>query len=265
METLDQSDEIYLLRNLQDELLDNLILRGIKNINKVTLRKITDNFEEIDTKYVKKDLWVLDTVGSNLLDILALDFVDKTRTISNHIIEIYNVLGIEAARQSIFDEFSEVIEFDSTYINYRHLTILADRMTCNDKMVSIFRHGINNDDIGAIAKASFEETPEMFLKAAKHGEIDNMKGVSANVMCGQEGYFGTSAFQVIIDNEFIMTIKPDKEDSQNDENINEKGLMEQLNNISSNECSTNNLLIESTVNAIKNSNMGTSDDYELDF
>jgi DNA-directed RNA polymerase II subunit RPB1 len=157
LETLDQSDEIYLLRNLQDELLDNLILRGIKNIDKVSLRKITDNFEEIDTKYIKKDLWVLDTVGTNLLEILALDFVDKTRTVSSHIIEIYNVLGIEAARQSIFDEFSEVIEFDSTYINYRHLTILADRMTCNDKMVSIFRHGINNDDIGAIAKASFEK------------------------------------------------------------------------------------------------------------
>ena len=55
LESLDQSDEIYLLKNLQDELLDNLILRGVKNINKVMLRKITDNFEEIDTKYVKKD------------------------------------------------------------------------------------------------------------------------------------------------------------------------------------------------------------------
>jgi DNA-directed RNA polymerase II subunit RPB1 len=199
LETLDQSDEIYLLRNLQDELLDNLILRGIKNINKVTLRKITDNFEEIDTKYIKKDLWVLDTIGTNLLEILALDFVDKTRTVSNHIIEIYNVLGIEAARQSIFDEFSEVIEFDSTYINYHHLTMLADRMTCNDKMVSIFRHGINNDDIGPIAKASFEETPEMFLKAARHAELDTLRGISANVMCGQEGFFGTSAFQVVLD------------------------------------------------------------------
>ena len=53
LETLDQSDEIYLLRNLQDELLDNMILRGIKNINKVTLRKISDNFEEVDTKLRK--------------------------------------------------------------------------------------------------------------------------------------------------------------------------------------------------------------------
>ena len=170
-ETLDQSDEIYMLKNLQDELLDNLVLRGVKNIKKVLLRKITDNFEEVDLKYIKKELWVLDTVGTNLLDILALDFIDKTKTISNDIIEIYNVLGIEAARQAIFDEFSEAIEFDGAYINYHHLTMLADRMCCNDKMVSIFRHGINNDDIGPIAKASFEETPEMFLKAAKTWRI----------------------------------------------------------------------------------------------
>jgi DNA-directed RNA polymerase II subunit RPB1 len=71
-------------------------------------------------------------------------------------------------------------------------------MTANETMVSIFRHGINNDNIGPIAKASFEETPEMFLKAARHGELDNMRGVSANVMCGQEGYYGTSSFQIML-------------------------------------------------------------------
>ena len=78
------------------------------------------------------------------------------------------------------------------------MALLCDRMTCKSKMVSIFRHGINNDDIGPIAKASFEETPEMFLKAARHAELDNMRGVSANVMCGQEGYYGTSAFKTIL-------------------------------------------------------------------
>ena len=65
-------------------------------------------------------------------------------------------------------------------------------------MVSIFRHGINNDDIGPIAKASFEETPEMFLKAAKHAELDLMTGVSSNIMCGQDGYYGTGSFQVLL-------------------------------------------------------------------
>ena len=196
---LDQSDEIYLLKNFQDNLLENLVLRGVKHISKVIPRKIIDNIVESEGLYKKKEVWVLDTVGTNLLDILALDNIDTNKTFTNDIQEIYRVLGIEATRNSIFNELSEVIEFDSTYINYHHLSVLCDRMTCNDKPVSIFRHGINNDDIGPLAKASFEETPEMFLKAARHGELDIMRGISANVMCGQEGYFGTNCFQTMLD------------------------------------------------------------------
>ena len=85
--------------------------------------------------------------------------------------EVYDVLGIEAARQCIYNEFSEVIEADGSYINSHHLEMLADRMAYSYKLISIYRHGINNDNIGPIAKAAFEETPEMFLRAAKHGVI----------------------------------------------------------------------------------------------
>ena len=201
---LDQADEIHALQTFQTELLENLILRGVKGLSRVIPRKVTDQVVEADGKYEKRDVWVLDTVGTNLLDVLALDYIDVNRTFTNDIQEIYRVLGIEAARQAIFNELSEVIEFDSTYINYHHLSVLCDRMTCNDRMVSIFRHGINNDDIGPIAKASFEETPEMFLRAARHAELDPMRGVSANVMCGQEGYFGTSAFQVLLDTDGLQ-------------------------------------------------------------
>ena len=133
------------------------------------------------------------------MDILALKNIDVRRTFSNDIMEMYSVLGIEAARKCLFNEILDVMEFDSTYINHHHIHLLCDRMTCNEKMVSIFRHGINKDNIGPIAKASFEETTEMFLQAAKHGELDNMRGVSANIMCGQEGFYGTSAFQLYVD------------------------------------------------------------------
>jgi DNA-directed RNA polymerase II subunit RPB1 len=197
--SLDQSDQIYILKNFQDNMLNNIVLRGVKGLSKVLLRKITDSVIKVDSAYTKKETWVLDTTGTNLITALSLDYIDVTRTISNDIQEIYKVLGIEAARVAIFNELSEVLEFDNTYINYHHLIMLADRMTASAKMVSIFRHGINNDDIGPIAKASFEETPEMFLKAARHAELDEMRGVSANVMCGQEGYFGTSSFQVLLD------------------------------------------------------------------
>jgi len=203
---LDQSDQIYILKNFQDQLLENVVLRGIKGINKVILRKIKDNVIESNGSYAKQDIWVLDTIGSNLLDVLGLDYVDNTKTFSNDIVEIYNVLGIEAARQIIMNELMEVISFDGTYINYHNYSVLVDRMTFTHKMISIFRHGINNDNIGPIAKASFEETPEMFLKAARHADLDTLRGISANIMCGQEGFFGTSAFQVVLDIEEMQKL-----------------------------------------------------------
>jgi DNA-directed RNA polymerase II subunit RPB1 len=204
---LDQSDQIYILKNFQEQLLQNVVLRGIKGIDKVIIRKIKDNLVENNGVYKKQDIWVLDTIGTNLLEVLAIDYIDNHRTFSNDITEIYNVLGIEAARQVIYNELADVIEFDGTYINYHNYSVLVDRMTFTSKMISIFRHGINNDNIGPIAKASFEETPEMFLKAARHAELDTMRGISANVMCGQEGMFGTSCFQVVLDIEEMQKLE----------------------------------------------------------
>ena len=261
---LDQSDQIYLLKNFQDQLLNNIIIRGVKKINKVILRKIKDNVVENAGSYKKQDIWVLDTVGTNMLDVLALDYIDTTRTFSNDIIEIFNVFGIEAARQTIYNELVDVIEFDGTYINYHHLSVLCDRMTFTNKLISIFRHGINNDNIGPIAKASFEETPEMFLKAARHAELDTMRGVSANVMCGQEGLYGTNAFQVVLDLEEMR--KLDNVISQ--EHIDDNDAIEQMFGGLENTddmCSTNKLIIQNNVTSIKPSDLGDDNDYNPGF
>jgi len=222
-ETLDQSDDIYLLNNFQETLLQNIVLRGLNNIENVTARKIQNSVKKVDAmpvikkgmfsvagekemsikkedgKYVKNDIWVLDTTGSNLLHALALDFIDPSRTTSNDIREIFNVLGMEAARQTIYLEMMEVMEFSGVYINYHHLGLLCDRMTCNENMVPIFRSGLLNDNVGPIAKATFEVHTEVMLNAARHGEFDHMRGVSANVMTGQYGNYGTGAFQVVLD------------------------------------------------------------------
>jgi DNA-directed RNA polymerase II subunit RPB1 len=258
--TLDQSDEIYVLKNFQEELLNNLILRGIKNISNVLLRKITDSLENVDGNYNKKEIWVLDTVGTNLLKILSLDNIDVNNTVTNDIQEVYRILGIEAARQSIYNELVEVIEFDSTYINYHHLSILCDRMTVNKNLVSVFRHGINNDNIGPIAKASFEETPEQFLKAARHAELDNMRGISANVMCGQEGYFGTSCFKVLLNlNEVVKRNETDQYEAENLNDIIEKefGIIDP-----NDPCNINKISQQTNVTNIKQVDLGVSDDYD---
>ena len=258
---LDQSDQIYILKNFQDQLLNNIVLRGIKNINKVILRKVKDNLVEKSGSYVKQDIWVLDTIGTNMLDVLGLDYIDPTRTYSNDIIEIFNVLGMEAARQAIYNELADVIEFDGTYLNYHHMALLCDRMTFTQKMISIFRHGINNDDIGPIAKASFEETPEMFLKAARHGELDMMRGISANVMCGQEGLFGTASFQVVLDlNEMIKLDEKYKYEYEDKNDLIDKGLFGGIED-QNDACSTKNLTIEDNVVNIHSQDLGGDNDY----
>jgi DNA-directed RNA polymerase II subunit RPB1 len=198
------------------------------------------------------------------LDVLGLDFIDNKRTMSNDIIEIYEVLGIEAARQAIYNELAEVIEFDGTYINFHNYSVLVDRMTATSKLISIFRHGINNDNIGPIAKASFEETPEQFLKAARHGELDIMRGVSANVMCGQEGLYGTNSFQVVLDLEEMRKLENTIEYEQEDTNkmIDDVfGGMEDEDD----KCSKNKLVIENNVVNIKASDLGDDDDYNPGF
>jgi DNA-directed RNA polymerase II subunit RPB1 len=258
---LDQSDQIYILKNFQDQLLNNIVLRGIKNIDKVILRKVKDNMVEKSGSYVKQDIWVLDTIGTNMLDVLGLDYIDPTRTYSNDVIEIFNVLGMEAARQAIYNELADVIEFDGTYLNYHHMALLCDRMTFTSKMISIFRHGINNDDIGPIAKASFEETPEMFLKAARHAELDMMRGISANVMCGQEGLFGTASFQVVLDqNEMIKLDEQYRYEYENKEDLIDKGLFGVIED-DKDACSTKNLTIEDNIVNIITQDLGGDNDY----
>jgi DNA-directed RNA polymerase beta' subunit len=262
--TLDQSDEIHILKNLQNNILNNIILRGIKKIPKIIIRKVTNELTLKNGNYVKEEKWVLDTVGTNLIDVLAVEDIDANNTITNDIQEVYRTLGIEAARQSILNELQEAISFDGTYIDTHHLTMLADRITATKKMVSVFRHGINNDDIGPIAKASFEETPEMFLRASRHGEMDLMTGVSSNVMVGQEGYFGTGSFQILLNLKELLseTSKIKEKQLEQEENIDEQLIIGSVDD----PCSKDKIIIESTVEhgvVIDSGNI--ADDYQIDF
>jgi DNA-directed RNA polymerase II subunit RPB1 len=195
---LDQTDETYALRHFQDAMLNNTILRGVRGISNVTLRKMPSAVGLVQGEYEQQEHWVVDTSGTNLQEVLALPYVDADNTTSNDVQEVLSVLGIEAARQTLVNEIWEVLDHGGTYVNNHHLDLLCDRMAIKPEMVSVFRHGINNDDIGPIARASFEETPEMFMRAARHAQLDPVTGVSANVMLGQLVPMGTGSFQLLL-------------------------------------------------------------------
>jgi len=227
-------------------------------------RPIKNSVVKEDGKFVRKDTWVLDTVGTNMIDLMTVDFIDYFNTFTNDIREIYDVLGIEAARQSILNEFNEVMEFSGGYVNYHHLSVLCDRMTVSKKLVPIFRSGIMNDDTGPIAKATFEMHTEAFLDASRHGEFDQMRGVSANVMCGQPGYYGTNAFQVVLDMKAFENMDDAKTNVDDVDKLIEDGF-KNLRIDENDECAKGKIMIDNNIRNLTTKEMGVclDDGYNL--
>jgi len=203
---LDKSDEVYILKQFMNNLLENTVLRGIPGIVNVMQREIVDTVFKENGKYTKKNTWLVDTTGSNLQEVLGLDFIDTSRTYSNNVREVAEVLGIEAAVQVLSLEMGEVLPD----INNHHLSIIVDKMTSLKNMCPVFRSGIFADNVGPLMKSSFEMHSEVLLNAARHGEFDNARGISASVMLGQAGYFGTSSFQVLLDMKEMEKLKESK-------------------------------------------------------
>jgi DNA-directed RNA polymerase II subunit RPB1 len=104
----------------------------------------------------------------------------------------------------------------------------------------------------------------MFLKAARHAELDTLRGVSANVMCGQEGLFGTNAFQVVLDLDEMRKL----DEVAVYEKINEEESIEKLFGGVENpddQCSSNNLTIQNNVVSIKTADLGKDNTYNPGF
>ncbi|KAH9994498.1 beta and beta-prime subunits of DNA dependent RNA-polymerase [Russula vinacea] len=203
-------EEDIFLRQLENTMLNSISLRGVKGIRRVFLMHHDKTIIEVDgsirTGGENYKEWVLETDGTNLKQVMCLDGVDFTRTYSNNCVEIFNVLGIEAARAAIMKELRNVIEFDGSYVNYRHLALLCDLMTQRGFLMSITRHGINRADTGALMRSSFEETVEILMEAAAVGERDDCHGIAENVMFGQMAPMGTGAFEVALDMDMLKDV-----------------------------------------------------------
>ncbi|KAG8773494.1 DNA-directed RNA polymerase II subunit rpb1, partial [Ceratobasidium sp. 428] len=211
-EALDHSEEDIFIRQIEHNMLDSVTLRGIKNIRRVFMvqheKPTIDAAGELQPRATNE--WVLETDGVNLKNVLSVDGVDFSRTYSNKCPEVFEVLGIEAARAALLRELRNVIEFDGSYVNYRHLALLCDLMTNRGTLMAITRHGINRADTGALMRCSFEETVEILMEAAAVGEKDDCYGVAENVLFGQMAPMGTGSFDVALDVDMLKDVIVDQ-------------------------------------------------------
>ena len=204
----DQSDIISTFKLIKQSLLEEVVISGVKDISNIIMSEITNDRA---TDLSSKKEWLLETDGTNLIDILGNEFVDSTRTISNDIIEVYELLGIEASRSLLLDQLDEVF---IEYINVRHIELLCDLMTSTGDLISINRQGISRSDIGPLAKCSFEDTTDQLIRAGIFGEIDYLEGVSSNIMMGQKIHAGTNNCEILLDEEKLGELMEDDSDEE---------------------------------------------------
>ena len=174
--------KLYLL----SEIIKNMLLQGISGIKRAIIK-----LDETTKEYK------IFTQGSNLKEILEMDGVNGKRVITNDIIEIYNVLGVEAARNSIMMEMNKTLADQGLFVDMRHLMLVSDMMTFEGNVEAIGRHGVAGKKVSVLARAAFEITSKHLLKAGLLGEADELNGVAENIIVGQPITLGTGAVPLI--------------------------------------------------------------------
>ena len=166
------------------EKIKTISLKGIEGINRVVIRKEGDEY-------------VLYTEGSALKEVIQFQGVDPARTKTNNITEIGDVLGIEAARNAIINEATDTLREQGLSVDVRHIMLVADIMTCDGEVKQIGRHGVSGEKASVLARAAFEVTVNHILDAAVRGDVDDLRGVTENVIVGQPIQLGTGDVKLV--------------------------------------------------------------------
>jgi DNA-directed RNA polymerase subunit A" len=159
-------------------------IKGVEGIQRAVIRRVGGHY-------------VIYTEGSNLEKVLEIQHVDKKRTTTNSILEIYESLGIEAARNAIINEASKTLEEQGLTVDIRHIMLVSDLMTNDGDVKAIGRHGISGRKSSVLARAAFEITSTHLLRAGITGEVDTLEGVVENIIVGQPVTVGTGAVNLV--------------------------------------------------------------------
>jgi DNA-directed RNA polymerase beta' subunit len=150
-------------------------------------------------KQVQDKKWYIDTEGNNFIELLGNTCFDARTAISNNMWDIFSCLGIESARQFLYEELWNLVTSDGSFINPCHIMLLVDIMTYHGTIVSISRYGIKKEQTGVLGRASFEESTDHFLNAAFFSEKEMIKGVSASIICGKRSKMGSGLCDLVMD------------------------------------------------------------------
>ncbi len=175
--SMSEEPDAQTLLTLRNKLLNGRV-KGVPDIERVTIVK-------------QNDEWVIQTSGSNLAKVILVEGVDLSRIATNNVFEIWQTLGIEAARTALVKEITNTLEEQGLEVDIRHIMLVADLMTSKGYLQQIGRHGIAGTKTSVLARAAFEITVPTIAKASLEGQIEPLRGVTENVIVGATVPVGT--------------------------------------------------------------------------
>jgi DNA-directed RNA polymerase subunit A" len=82
-------------------------------------------------------------------------------------------------------------------VDVKHIMLAADMMTCDGEVKQIGRHGLSGEKASILARAAFEVTVNHLIDAGIRGDIDELCGVTENVIVGQPINLGTGDVHLV--------------------------------------------------------------------
>lgn len=165
--------------------LPDICVKGLSEISRAVINIRDDG---------KKELLV---EGYGLKQVMSTEGVVGTKTSTNHVLEIFDVLGIEAARASIISEIEYTMSNHGMSVDPRHIQLLGDVMTYKGEVLGITRFGLSKMRDSVLQLASFEKTTDHLFDASFYMKTDKIEGVSECIILGQSMSIGTGAFKLV--------------------------------------------------------------------
>ncbi len=181
--------------------------KAVEDLRKIKVKGIDGIVRLVIRKDEKEGGYILYSEGSNLREILEIEGVDRRRVKTNDILQIQEVLGIEAARVAIVREADDTMRGQGLQVDKRHLMLVADVMTADGEVKAIGRQGVSGQKSSILARAAFEITVDHLLQAGMIGEIDPLNGVAENIIVGQPVNLGTGAVRLTVDAGKLETLR----------------------------------------------------------
>jgi len=184
--TLPKKNRIRIFIRKTDKIEDKDLYYALKSLKRVVRKIIIKGIHEAARAVIsdEKGSRKLLVEGYGLREVMTTEGVIGKETHTNHIMEMKEVLGIEAARSSVFREIDYTMSSHGMSIDPRHVMLLADVMTYKGEVLGITRFGVAKMKDSVLMLASFEKTTDHLFDAALYGKTDSIQGVSESIIMG---------------------------------------------------------------------------------